>query len=60
MIYTHVARLGVAAVTSPLDLLNDVNADEVQAAVEATRQLTANGGVAACASWSGAGVMSDE
>jgi hypothetical protein len=38
MIY-HVARKGVAGVTSPLDLLNDVGADEVQAAVEATRAL---------------------
>ncbi len=37
MIYTHVARQGVAGVTSPLDLLNDVNAGEIQAAVEATR-----------------------
>jgi hypothetical protein len=26
-------------VTSPLDLLNDVNADDVRAAVEATRML---------------------
>ena len=39
MIYTHVARKGVIGVTSPLDLLNDVNADEVQAAIEATRAL---------------------
>ena len=39
MIYTHVARQGVASVTSPLDLLNDVGAAEVQAAVEATRHL---------------------
>ncbi len=39
MIYTHVVRKGVIGVTSPLDLLNDVNADEVQAAVEATRSL---------------------
>jgi integron integrase len=39
MIYTHVARKGVLAVTSPLDLLNDVGADEVRAAVEATQAL---------------------
>jgi hypothetical protein len=40
-IYTHVERKGVIAVTSPLDLLNDVGADEVQAAVAATRALGA-------------------
>ena len=39
MIYTHVARKGVIGVTSPLDLLNDVNVDEVRAAIEATRAL---------------------
>jgi hypothetical protein len=39
MIYTHVARKGVIGVTSPLDLLNDINADEVREAVEATRAL---------------------
>jgi hypothetical protein len=39
MIYLHVARKGVSGVTSPLDLLNDVNADEVRSAVEATRAL---------------------
>ena len=39
MIYTHVTRQGVAGVTSPLDLLNDVAAVEVQAAIEATRRL---------------------
>jgi hypothetical protein len=39
MIYTHVARQGPAAVTSPLDLLGEVGATEVQAALEATRQL---------------------
>jgi integron integrase len=39
MIYTHVARKGVTGVTSPLDLLKEVNADEVQAAVEATERL---------------------
>ena len=39
MIYTHVARKGVIGVTSPLDILDDVNANVVQAAVEATRVL---------------------
>ncbi len=39
MIYTHVARKGVAGLTSPLDLLDDVNADDVQAIVAATRAL---------------------
>ena len=39
MIYTHVARKGPAGVTSPLDLLNDVNPDEVREAVAATRAL---------------------
>ena len=37
MICTHVARKGPAGVTSPLDLLNDVNAEEVREAVAATR-----------------------
>ena len=44
MIYTHVARKGVIGVTSPLDLLNDVNPDEVHAAVEATRALAGTTG----------------
>ena len=35
----RVARKGVIGVTSPLDLLDDVNADDVQAAVEASRAL---------------------
>jgi integron integrase len=39
MIYTHIARQGPAGVTSPLDLLGEVAAAEVQAAVEATRKL---------------------
>ena len=39
MIYTHVARKGVIGVTSPLDLLDDLNADDVQAAIAATRAL---------------------
>jgi site-specific recombinase XerD len=36
MIYTHVARQGVAGVTSPLDLLNDLQPEDV-AAVAATK-----------------------
>jgi integrase len=36
MIYTHVARKGVAGVTSPLDLLNDITDEDVRAAVVAT------------------------
>jgi integron integrase len=36
MIYTHVARKGPAGVTSPLDLLNDLSADDVDGAVAAT------------------------
>jgi integrase len=39
MIYTHVARQGVAGVTSPLDLLNDLQPEDVAAAVAATRGL---------------------
>jgi integron integrase len=39
MIYTHVAKSGVTAVTSPLDLLDGLHQDEVQAAVDATRRL---------------------
>ena len=39
MIYTHVARKGPAGVTSPLDVLDDLNADDVRQAVAATRQL---------------------
>jgi integrase len=42
MIYTYVARNGPAGVTSPLDLLGEVAADDVQAAVEATRRLTSS------------------
>src|ERR1700732_1493503 len=37
MIYTHLARQGPAGVTSPLDLLGEVSAADVQAALEATR-----------------------
>jgi integron integrase len=39
MIYTHVMEKGVAGVRSPLDLLEDLTAGAVQAAVEATRCL---------------------
>jgi len=39
MIYTHVARQGPAGAPSPLDLLGDVSADDVRAALEATRRL---------------------
>jgi integron integrase len=47
MIYTHVARQGPAAVTSPLDLLGEVSAANVQAALDATQKLVgASGGTA--------------
>jgi hypothetical protein len=46
LIYTHVARNGPPGVASPLDLLNDVNADEMRAAVDATQAL---GGARPCA-----------
>jgi len=39
MIYTHVARKGPAGITSPLDLVNDLEPEELDAAVTATRQL---------------------
>jgi hypothetical protein len=39
MIYTHAARQGVTSVVSPLDLLQDVNAAEIDAALDATRRL---------------------
>jgi integron integrase len=39
MVYTHVARQGVVGVASPLDLLGGLDPAEVQAALEATRQL---------------------
>jgi integrase len=39
MIYAHIARQGPAGVTSPLDLLGEVAAADVQAALEAMRQL---------------------
>ena len=38
MIYTHVARKGPAGVTSPLDTLPQVSAEEIRAAVEATER----------------------
>jgi integron integrase len=37
MIYTHVARKGPAGVTSPLDVLGDISADDLRAAVAATQ-----------------------
>ena len=40
MIYTHVARQGVAGVASPLDALVDLTPSGLQAALDATRQLT--------------------
>jgi integron integrase len=40
MIYTHVARKGPAGVTSPLDVLGEVTAGDVAAALEATRRLS--------------------
>jgi integron integrase len=40
MIYTHVARQGVTSVPSPLDTLADLRPDAVQAALDATRQLS--------------------
>jgi integron integrase len=43
MIYTHVARQGVAGVPSPLDALGEWSTGEVQAALEATRQLAPSG-----------------
>jgi hypothetical protein len=40
MIYTHVARKGVTGVTSPLDLLDDLTAEQIDGAVDATGRLT--------------------
>ncbi len=40
MIYTHVARQGVAGVRSPLDDLANLAPDDVQAALDATRRLS--------------------
>ncbi|HEX5269640.1 MAG TPA: integron integrase [Gemmataceae bacterium] len=39
MVYTHVMQQGVAGVRSPLELLDDLSAEQVRAAVEATRLL---------------------
>jgi integron integrase len=39
MIYLHLAHKGPAGVTSPLDLLGEVSAADVQAALEASRRL---------------------
>jgi hypothetical protein len=41
MIYTHVARQGVASVPSPLDVLGELSPDAVRAALDATRELAA-------------------
>jgi integrase len=37
MVYTHVARKGVAGLTSPLDLLEDATPESIEAAVAAAR-----------------------
>jgi hypothetical protein len=47
--YTHVARKGVAGVTSPLDLLDGVGAADVQAAAAATARLQGHVGAGALA-----------
>jgi hypothetical protein len=47
MIYTHIARHGVAGVTSPLDLLADVDPEALRAALDATRRLGEMGEAAA-------------
>jgi hypothetical protein len=39
MVYTHVAWQGVAGEPSPLDALGELTAEEVQAALDATRRL---------------------
>ena len=39
MIYTHVMQKGVAGTQSPLDVLDELRPEEVEAAVEATRRL---------------------
>ena len=43
MTYMHVARKGVAGVTSPLDLLDDLTAQHIGDAVDATGRLTGRG-----------------
>jgi hypothetical protein len=45
-IYTHVARQGVASGPRTLDVLEDVRAEEIEAAVNATRQLAGIAGAA--------------
>lgn len=44
MIYTHVARKGAAATTSPLDLLPDVSGEEIAATLAANGQWQPAGG----------------
>ena len=39
MVYLHLARKGVTGVTSPLDLLDGLRAEDIEAAVGASRQL---------------------
>lgn len=39
MIYTHVMEKGVARTASPLDYLDEVSPEEMDAAVNATRRL---------------------
>ena len=43
MIYTHVARKGVAGLTSPLDVLGDLTVQQIGDAVDATGRLTGGG-----------------
>lgn len=45
MIYTHVARKGLAGVTSPLDLLDGLRMEDVEAAVAATRGMSGQSAV---------------
>jgi integrase len=44
MIYTHVMQQGVAGVRSPLELLDELSADQVQAAVAASQGLAGGAG----------------
>jgi hypothetical protein len=41
MIYTHVARKGLACVASPLDFLAELTPETIEAAAAASRQLQA-------------------
>jgi hypothetical protein len=43
LMYTHVARNGVAGVTSPFDLLEDLTSQPIGDAVEATGRRTGGG-----------------